>query len=70
MISQVFLGALAVKPIMKISEKWLREWVSPKLDTRALADRLTMAGLEVGAIEPVAPILDRVVVGEIVSVAP
>lgn len=55
---------------MKISEKWLREWVSPKLDTRALADRLTMAGLEVGAIEPVAPILDRVVVGEIVSVAP
>ena len=55
---------------MKISEKWLREWVSPKLDTRALADRLTMAGLEVGAIESVAPVLDRVVVGEIVSVAP
>ncbi|HSD95801.1 MAG TPA: phenylalanine--tRNA ligase subunit beta, partial [Sulfuricaulis sp.] len=55
---------------MKISEKWLREWVSPKLDTRALADRLTMAGLEVGAIEPVAPVLDRVVVGEIVSVVP
>jgi len=55
---------------MKISEKWLREWVSPKLDTRALADRLTMAGLEVGAIESVAPILDRVVVGKIVSVAP
>ena len=55
---------------MKISEKWLREWVSPKLDTRALAERLTMAGLEVGAVEPVAPNLDRVVVGEIVSVAP
>src|SRR3989344_4580972 len=55
---------------MKISEKWLREWVSPKLDTRALAERLTMAGLEVVAIESVAPILDRVVVGEIVSVAP
>lgn len=55
---------------MKISEKWLREWVSPKLDTRALADRLTMAGLEVGAIESVAPVLDRVVVGEIISVAP
>ena len=55
---------------MKISEKWLREWVSPKLDTRALAERLTMAGLEVGAIESVAPNLDRVVIGEIVSVAP
>ncbi len=55
---------------MKISEKWLREWIAPKLDTRALADRLTMAGLEVGAIESVAPNLDRVVVGEIVSIAP
>lgn len=55
---------------MRLSEKWLREWVSPKLDTRALADRLTMAGLEVGAMEPVAPNLDRVVVGKIVSAAP
>jgi phenylalanyl-tRNA synthetase beta chain len=55
---------------MKISEKWLREWISPKLDTRALAERLTMAGLEVGAVEPVAPALNRVVVGEIISVAP
>ncbi len=55
---------------MKISEKWLREWVSPKLDTQALAHRLTMAGLEVGAIAPVAPPLDHVVVGEIVSMAP
>ncbi len=55
---------------MKISEKWLREWVSPKLDTHALAHRLTMAGLEVGAIAPVAPPLERVVVGEIVSMTP
>jgi phenylalanyl-tRNA synthetase beta chain len=55
---------------MKISEKWLREWVSPRLDTRALADRLTMAGLECAAIEPVAPRLEHVVVGEIVSIAP
>ncbi|MDO8706873.1 MAG: phenylalanine--tRNA ligase subunit beta [Sulfuricaulis sp.] len=55
---------------MKISEKWLREWVSPKLDTRALAHRLTMAGLEVSAVESVAPNLDQVVVGEITSVAP
>lgn len=55
---------------MKISEQWLREWVNPKLDTRALAQRLTMAGLEVGAIEPVAPRLEQVVVGEIVAVTP
>ena len=55
---------------MKISEKWLREWVSPRLDTKTLAERLTMAGLEVGAIESVAPVLDDVVVGEIISVTP
>ncbi len=55
---------------MKISEKWLREWVSPRLDTKTLASRLTMAGLEVSAIEPVAPDLSRVVVGEILSIAP
>ena len=55
---------------MKISEKWLREWVNPRLGTRQLAERLTMAGLEVGAIEPAAPALDNVVVGEILSVTP
>lgn len=53
---------------MKLSEKWLREWVNPRLDTKQLAERLTMAGLEVGAVEPVAPPLDDVVVGEILSV--
>ncbi|GMR03889.1 MAG: phenylalanine--tRNA ligase subunit beta [Gammaproteobacteria bacterium] len=55
---------------MKISEKWLREWVSPRLDTKTLASRLTMAGLEVSTIEPMAPDLSRVVVGEILSIAP
>lgn len=55
---------------MKISEKWLHEWISPGLTTQALADRLTMAGLEVGAVEPVAPPLDRVVVGEIAAMTP
>jgi phenylalanyl-tRNA synthetase beta chain len=55
---------------MKISEKWLREWVSPKLDTKALAHRLTMAGLEVSAMEPVAPKLAKVVVGKIESITP
>ncbi|MBI3570475.1 MAG: phenylalanine--tRNA ligase subunit beta [Gammaproteobacteria bacterium] len=55
---------------MKISEKWLREWVNPRLGTRQLAEHLTMAGLEVGAIEPVAPVLDHVVVGHILSITP
>jgi phenylalanyl-tRNA synthetase beta chain len=52
---------------MKFSEKWLREWVNPAVTTQALADQLTMAGLEVDAIEPVAGAFDNVVVGEIVA---
>ena len=37
---------------MKFSEKWLREWVNPAIDTGALTDQLTMAGLEVDGVEP------------------
>jgi len=32
---------------MMISEAWLREWVNPPITTAELAERLTMAGLEV-----------------------
>ena len=55
---------------MKISEQWLREWVAVKLDARALAERLTLAGIEVGAVTPVAAPLENVVVGEILSLVP
>ncbi|HEX9811405.1 MAG TPA: phenylalanine--tRNA ligase subunit beta [Burkholderiales bacterium] len=54
---------------MKVSYQWLREWVSVRLDPHALARRLTLAGLEVGAIAPVASSLARVVVGKVLSVA-
>ncbi len=53
---------------MKFSEKWLREWVDPALDSAALAHRLTMAGLEVDTVEPQGGGLKRVVVGEILEV--
>ena len=52
---------------MKFSEKWLREWVDPDLDTIALAHRLTMAGHEVESIEPQGNGLDGVVVGEVLE---
>ncbi|MEA1888851.1 MAG: phenylalanine--tRNA ligase subunit beta [Pseudomonadota bacterium] len=54
---------------MLVSEIWLREWVSPKLTTDELADRLTMAGLEVGSIEPAGDLSDKLVVGRIEEVA-
>ncbi len=52
---------------MKFSEQWLREWVNPDLNTADLGHQLTMAGLEVDAIEPVAPEFNGVVVGKILS---
>lgn len=55
---------------MKISEQWLREWVNPNNDTQALADQLTMAGLEIDDIEAVAADFSGVVVGEVISVEP
>jgi phenylalanyl-tRNA synthetase beta chain len=55
---------------LKISEQWLREWVNPAVDTQGLAHQLTMAGLEVDAVTPVAGAFSEVVVGEIVAAAP
>lgn len=55
---------------MKVSEQWLREWVNPTLDVYALTEQLTLAGLEVESIDPVAGPFTQVVVGEIKSVAP
>ncbi len=52
---------------MKISEKWLKEWVNPGISTEELAAQITMAGLEVDAIEHLGNNLDGVVVGEIVK---
>lgn len=55
---------------MRFSEAWLREWVNPAVDTRQLADQLSMAGLEVDAVEPAAPAFSGVRIGWVQSVAP
>ncbi|TRW49851.1 phenylalanine--tRNA ligase subunit beta [Aliidiomarina halalkaliphila] len=52
---------------MKFSEQWLREWVNPQLSTEALAEQLSMAGLEVDGVEPVAGEFTGVVVGQVVA---
>ncbi len=53
---------------MKFSENWLRTFVNPPLASRALADALTMSGVEVELVEPVAPPFDQVVVAEVLEV--
>ncbi len=55
---------------MKISYQWLREWVPLRLSERDLEERLTLAGIEVAAIAPAAPDLDKVVVARILTVTP
>lgn len=50
---------------MQFPESWLREFCNPPLTTQQLADKLTMAGLEVEELAPVAPAFSSVVVGEI-----
>lgn len=55
---------------MKINEAWLREWVDPPHDTAALAEILTLGGLEVDAVEPAAPPLAGLVVARILAADP
>jgi len=52
---------------MQFPESWLREFCNPPLATQELADTLTMGGLEVEELRPVAPPFTGIVVGEIVQ---
>ena len=53
---------------MKFSEHWLRTLADPPIGGDALADALTMAGIEVEGRAPVAPPFSGVVVGKVLSV--
>ncbi len=55
---------------MQFPESWLREFCNPPLSTQALADLLTMSGLEVESLRPVAPPFHGVVVAQILSAEP
>ncbi|MGV3569682.1 MAG: phenylalanine--tRNA ligase subunit beta [Ramlibacter sp.] len=50
---------------MQFPESWLRAFCNPPLSTQEIADVLTMGGLEVEELRPVAPPFSKVVVGEI-----
>jgi phenylalanyl-tRNA synthetase beta chain len=52
---------------MKFSEHWLRGWVSPQVSRDELVARLSMAGLEVDSVTPVAGAFTGVVVGEVLA---
>ena len=52
---------------MKFSEQWLRGWVNPQVERDELVARLSMAGLEVDSVAPVAGAFSGVVVGEVLA---
>jgi len=52
---------------MQFSENWLRSLVDTDLDSQSLSHALTMAGLEVEEMQPVAATFNKVVVAKILS---
>jgi phenylalanyl-tRNA synthetase beta chain len=55
---------------MKVSLKWLNDYVDIKLTAGELAERLTMAGLEVKGIQATGGTWDNVVIGEVIALSP
>jgi phenylalanyl-tRNA synthetase beta chain len=53
---------------MKFSEQWLREWINPPVSREKLLEQLTLAGLEVDSVTPVAGSFNNVVVGQVIDV--
>lgn len=53
---------------MKVSIKWLRDYVDFDLSVDELAYKLTMAGLEIDSVEKLDAGLDKVVVGKILNI--
>ncbi|MDT8998574.1 phenylalanine--tRNA ligase subunit beta [Paucibacter sp. APW11] len=52
---------------MQFPESWLRAFCNPPLNTQALADLLTMSGMEVEELRPAAPPFSGIVVAEILE---
>ena len=61
---------LEPKVLMKVSLRWLKDYVDIDIAPSALADRLTMAGLEVDAVEEYTPAFTGVVTAKILSMKP
>jgi phenylalanyl-tRNA synthetase beta chain len=55
---------------MRVSYKWLKEYVDCDLPALELADKLTMAGIVVETVTVPVPGLDRVIVGKITEMQP
>ncbi len=55
---------------MKVSLKWLRDYVGIKFTPEELAERLTISGLEAKGIQTIGGTWDNVVIGEVIALNP
>ncbi|HIE17966.1 MAG TPA: phenylalanine--tRNA ligase subunit beta, partial [Dehalococcoidia bacterium] len=55
---------------MRVSLRWLEDYVDISMPLEAMCERLTLSGLEVGEVEAVGKNWENIVVGRIVDVAP
>ncbi|MDW7739922.1 MAG: phenylalanine--tRNA ligase subunit beta [Bacillota bacterium] len=55
---------------MRVSYNWLKDYIEPGIGAEELAERFTLAGIEVGAVESFGPPLPDVVVGEVKGLEP
>jgi len=55
---------------MKVPLKWLKDYVDIEISNEELADKLTLAGMEVSAIEVVGGSWENIVVGKILEIKP
>ncbi len=53
---------------MKVSYEWLKEFVALAEPASAVADRLSLAGLEVAGLTPAVPALEGLVIGQVLEV--
>ncbi|XBC41371.1 MAG: phenylalanine--tRNA ligase subunit beta [Buchnera aphidicola (Nurudea yanoniella)] len=53
---------------MEFSEKWLREWVNPNIDTSSLCNQITQLGLEVEKVTYIPNVCKNLIVGEITEI--
>ena len=55
---------------MKVSVKWLKDYVDVSISPAELAERLTMAGNEVKAVENIGANWENVVIGQVIEIKP
>src|SRR5204863_2211452 len=53
---------------MKLSIDWLHEWVRPKISREEVFERMTMSGLEIESVTPVAGNFSKVIIGKILHI--